>query len=101
MNTGSKRLKRRDQHPCDNIVSIVNRHETPMNCKLHQFLITKARKQGIAMKSKMLDANVSASVLQLKAPKEVARVRNKSKQNNKIPGTCKSEHWEDDGFLKD
>ena len=89
MNTGSKRLKRRDQHPCDNIVNIANRrdirpttHETPMNCKLHQFLITKARKQGIAMKSKMLDANVSAWVLQLKAPKEVALVRNKSKQNN-------------------
>ena len=91
MNTGSKRLKRCDQHPCDNIVSIANRHKTPMNCKLHQFLITKARKQGIAMKSKMLDANVSASVLQLKAPKEVARVRNKSKQNNKIPGMCKSD----------
>ena len=91
MNTGSNRLKRRDQHPCDNIVSIANRHKTPMNCKLHQFLITKARKQGTAMKSKMLDANVSAYVLQLKAPKEVARVRNKSKQNNKIPGTCKSD----------
>ena len=43
------------------------------------------------MKSKMLGANVSACVLQLKAPKEVARVRNKSKQNNKIPGTCKSD----------
>ena len=51
----------------------------------------KARKQGIAIKSKMLDTNVSACVLQLKVPKEVARVRNKSKQNNKIPGTCKSD----------
>ena len=91
MNTGSKRLKRRDQHPCDNILSIANRHETPVNCKLHQFLKTMARKQGIAMKSKMLDANVSACVLQLKTRKEVARVRNKSKQNNKIPGTCKSD----------
>ena len=91
LNTSSKRLKRRDQHPCDNVVSIANRHKTPMNCKLHQFLITKARKQGIAIKSKMLDANVSARVLQLKAPKEVARLRNKSKQNNKIPGTCKSD----------
>ena len=91
MSTGSKRLKRRDQHPCDNIVSIANRQETPMNCKFHQFLITKARKQDIAMKSKMLDANVSACVLQLKAPKAVARARNKSKQNNKIPGTYKSD----------
>ena len=91
MNTGRKQLKRRHQHPCDNIVSIANRHKTPMNCKLHQFLMTKARKQGIAMKSKMLGANVSACVLQLKAPKEVARVRNKSKQNNTIPGTRKSD----------
>ena len=73
------------------IIMNEDRHETPMNCKLHQFVITKARKQGIAMKSKMLDANVSACVLQLKAPKEVTRVRNKSKQNNKIPGTCKSD----------
>ena len=44
MNTGSKRLKRRDQHPCDNIVSIASRHETPMNCKLHQFFDNKGQK---------------------------------------------------------
>ena len=71
-----------------------------MNCKLYQFLITKAKKQGISMKSKMLLECIGVSFTTEDA-KGGCTCENKSKQNNKIPGMCKSDQRQDDGFLED